>query len=100
MKLGRRIAKLEARFGARGASFPTLVFGQAGRCQVDVIGGTANGITVSRNPGEAVNSLVVRCGRELREKILFLTYAEGRTGDTVVVFPQEQLGSIFSKDVM
>lgn len=88
MSLKHRIARLEAKVNSKYVGFPCVVFGESGRANTEVTGASSNGNVINRQDGETVEVLITRSGRELRNKILFLIYADGRSGETCVVYPK------------
>lgn len=88
--LKARIAKLEASIAAKDAGFPSVVFGEFDRTEDEIVGVGSNGQNVARQSGKSVEEMIDRAQRELRQKIVFLIYAEnGNTGDTCIVFPKD-----------
>ncbi|MDR3413286.1 MAG: hypothetical protein P4L87_20425 [Formivibrio sp.] len=92
-KLEARLAKLESHVAAKDVDFSSVVFGEFNRTDYEIVGVVGgNRQVVARQSGETVEAIVGRAQRQLREKIIFLVYSEGRTGDTCVVFPKELHG--------
>lgn len=88
--LKSRLKKLEACLVAKEAGFPSVVFGEFDRRDDEIVGvGGGNGEVVARQPHEGVEAMIERAQRQLRQKIVFLTYSEGHSGDTCIVFPQD-----------
>jgi hypothetical protein len=87
-KLKARLAKLESHIAAKVVGFPPVVFGEYDRTDSETVGVSGgNGQIVARQSGESVEGMIIRAQQQLREKIVFLVYTEGRPGDTCVVFP-------------
>lgn len=83
-----RLAKLELHIAAKVVGFPPVVFGEYDRTDSETVGVSGgNGQVVARQSGESVETMIMRAQQQLRQKIVFLVYAEGRPGDTCVVFP-------------
>ncbi len=90
-----RLAKLEAHIATKDVGFPPVVLGEYNRTDSETVGVSGgNGQIVARQSGESVEAMIARAQRQLRQKIVFLIYAEnGHTGDTCVVFPSDVFGS-------
>jgi hypothetical protein len=89
-----RLAKLEAHIAVKDVGFPPVVLGQYDRTDSETIGVSGgNGQIVARQSTESVEAMIMRAQQQLREKIVFLVYAEGHSGDTCVVFPKDVCSS-------